>query len=98
MIEAFQRASAWIFYVLGTCTILAIILVQRDILVSPLSLFLRIVDLPLIFIGLVFGGSAFVSSLSKGQPSTILITIVSVFLLLIFVALAYFNFALPFAA
>lgn len=94
--EALQRASSVLFYALGVVTIVAIVLVQRGITVSAASIFLSIVDLPLLLTGMLFGGSTLVSSLSQERTSPTLMLAVFIPLAIIFLAFVYFNFALPF--
>ena len=95
--DALRRASAVLFYVLGTLTILAIVFVSREMFTGPSSLFLNVVDLPLLFSGMLFGGTALVSSLGRGKPSAGLILTVFVPLALAFGFFAWVNFAMPFA-
>jgi len=94
--EALQRASSMIFYTLGALTIVGIVLYQREILVRPLSIFLNIIDLPLLFSGMLFGGSTLVSSLSRDHVSPVLTAVVFVPLGILFLLFAFFNFGLPF--
>lgn len=94
--DSLQRASAVLFYALGLLTITAIVLVQRGIAVSAASIFLNIVDLPLLLTGMLFGGSTLVSSLSRERTSSTLMLAVFIPLAIIFLAFVYFNFALPF--
>ncbi|MSR67638.1 hypothetical protein EXS65_02325 [Candidatus Peribacteria bacterium] len=93
-----RKASAAIFYLLGALTIVAIVLVNRGMFVSPLGVFLNIVDLPLLFAGMLFGGSTLVSSLSREKTSVPLALVVFTPLLIAFVFFAWINFAMPFAA
>ncbi len=95
--DALRRASAPIFYFLGTLTILSIVLVQRDMFVRPLSLFLNVVDLPLLLAAMLYGGSTLVSSLGRGKTSMPLALTVFIPLILAFGFFAWLNFAMPFA-
>lgn len=94
--DALQRASSAIFYTLGTLTIVGIVLYQREILVRPLSVFLSIIDLPLLFSGMLFGGSTLVSSVGHDRTSSALVAVVFVPLAILFLIFASLNFALPF--
>lgn len=94
--DALQRTSSAIFYTLGALTIVGIVLYQREILVRPLSMFLSIIDLPLLFSGMLFGGSTLVSSVGRERMSSALVAIVFVPLAVLFLLFASFNFALPF--
>lgn len=95
-VDSLQRTSSVIFYTLGLLTIAAIVLVQRGVAAATLSLFLNIVDLPLLLTGMLFGGGALVSSLSREWTSPALVAIVFVPLSIVFLMFAYLNFALPF--
>ncbi len=92
-----RKASAAVFYLLGALTIVAIVLVNRGIAVGSLSLFLNVVDLPLLFMGILFGGSTLVSSLSRDKISLSLTLVVFLPLLIAFGFFAWINFAMPFA-
>lgn len=94
--EALQRASAVLFYTLGLLTIAAIVLVQRGVAAATLSLFLNIVDLPLLLSGMLLGGSTLVSSFSRERTSPAFVAVVFVPLAILFLIFASFNFALPF--
>lgn len=95
--NALRRASAALFFLLGTLTIAAIACVNLGIQTEKLSLFLNVVDLPLLLSGMLFGGSSLVTSLSRGKTSTAIALGVFIPLLLLFGFFAWMNFALPFA-
>ncbi len=94
--NALRRASAFVFYLLGTLTILSIALVQREIFVAPLSQFLTVVDLPLLLSAMLLGGSTLVSSLSREKTSIALSLFVFIPLLAVFGFFAWVNFSMPF--
>lgn len=94
--DALRRASAPIFYLLGTLTILSIVLTQREMFVSPLSQFLTVVDLPLLLSAMLLGGSTLVSSLSREKVSIALTLIVFIPLLTAFGFFAWVDFVMPF--
>jgi hypothetical protein len=95
--HALRRASTALFYLLGSLTIMAIVLVQRDVFVMYASRFLAVVDLPLLLVGMLYGGSALCESAASGRSRTILATIVFTVITLLFVLFCYLNFALPFS-
>ena len=95
--HSLRKASAVLFYILGSLTILAIVLVNLGMFVSPLSVFLNIVDLPLLLMGILFGGSALLTSLGREKVSVSLAFAVFIPLLLAFGFFAWMNFAMPFA-
>ncbi len=97
LVDALRRASAPIFYLLGALAILSIVLAQREIFVRPLSLFLNVVDLPLLLAAMLYGGSTLVSSLGRGKASAALALTVFIPLVLAFGFFAWLNFAMPFA-
>ncbi len=95
--HSLRRASALLFYGLGLIAIIAIVLVERGMWDAQLSVFLNIIDLPLLLFAMLYGGSALATSLSKDEhPSPIMIAVIFVPLAIAFFAFAYFNFALPF--
>lgn len=95
--DTLRRASAFLFYLLGTLTIVGIILVHRDIAAEQTSVFLNVVDLPLLLVSMLFGGSTLVTSLGRGKQSAVLALAVFIPLLLAFGFFAWINFAMPFA-
>lgn len=97
--DSLRRASGFLFYALGAVVILGIVLLRRGT-VDPLALqpILNVLDLPLVFLGMLYGGSSLVSSLSRERHSPMLIAVVFVPLLILFVVLAWMNFGLPFMA
>ncbi len=96
--DALRRASAVLFYALGAFILVAIVLVQRGLFASSLTLLLNILDLPLILVALIFGGSTLLSSLKRdSSPSPVALTIVFLPLLLAFAFFLYLNFGMMFA-
>jgi hypothetical protein len=95
--EALQRASAFVFYVLGVLTILLIVLVQRGIVGGFFVTLLSLLDLPLLFSGMLFGGSSLYRSFTREKSSPFLAIVIFLPLAALFCVFAYFNFALPFA-
>ncbi len=94
--DALRRASAFLFYLLGTLTIVAIVFVQKNILAPELSIFLNVIDLPLLLLGILFGGTTLITSLCRGKVSPVLAVVVFLPLLAAFAFFAYLNFGLPF--
>ena len=95
--DSLRHASGALFYFLGTLTIVAIVLVEKGIQTALLGTFLAIVDLPLLFTGMLFGGSTLVASVGQGKTSKGLAIAVFSLLFLAFLFFAYLNFGMPFA-
>ena len=94
--DSLRRASAILFYLLGSLAIIVIVLMQQGIATDALSLFLNIIDLPLLLLGMLFGGSTLVMSIGRGQHTRGLVITVFVPLFFLFVFFVYLNFGLPF--
>jgi hypothetical protein len=95
--EAVQRASAFLFYTVGTIAIVLIVLAKRGMLGDAATPYLHILDLPILLIAMLYGGSSLYTSLSKGKKSLPLLMVVVVPLGVLFAVFAWFNFAVPFA-
>ena len=94
--DSLRKASAVLFYLLGTLTIIAIVLVHRALYVEPMSSFLSVVDLPLLLSGMLFGGSTLAASLARGKSSTALTFAVFIPFLIAFGFFAWMNFGVSF--
>ena len=97
LMDSLRRASAALFYALGIIVILGIIFVNRGYWVSGFTTLLNVLDLPLLLVGMLFGGSSLVVSLSKGNPSKALVISVFVPLMILFLIMMYLNFVPPFS-
>lgn len=86
MMQLVRHASAILFFVLGSLMFFLVILKQAALL--------AVLDLPLIFFGLLYGGSALLTGNNK-EPSTLSTAIVGVLMLAIFVVFLWFNFGFP---
>lgn len=95
--NAVHRASAFLFYVLGALFIPLVILYERGMLPSGLTPVIHSLDLPLLFISILFGGSSLYVSLTKGQKSLPLLLAVFVPVGVVFVVFCWFNFSMGFA-
>ena len=95
--DVLRRSSGFVFYALGILAILGIVLLSRGLFVGFLTPLLAVMDLPLLFVGILFGGSSFLVSMSRGEVSKALAAVVFVPLALLFLFFLYVNFALPFA-
>lgn len=94
--DSIRKASAFLFYLAGIVVILIIILARRGELPEMISPFTHILDLPLIFIAMAYGGSSLYVSLSKRKRSVPLFLTIAIPLTAIFSLLAWFNFSVPF--
>jgi len=94
--DTLRRVSAFLFYCLGTVMIVLIVLVQRKYASAELAPILSVLDLPLLLIGVLFGGSSLYVSLVKDKRSVPLLIVIFLPLVVLFVVFAYLNFALPF--
>jgi hypothetical protein len=94
--DALRRASAFLFYVLGILTVTLILLSQKGIVGSRLTELLNVLDLPLLFCGMLFGGSSLYESFAKGRRSIPFMIVIFLPLAALFAFFLYCNFALPF--
>ncbi len=96
--DALRRASAPLFYFLGSIAIVAVVLVHRGIYGGLLTTLLNIIDLPLAFFAMLLGGSTLAVSVSRdGKPSVLVSAVIFLPLVVFFSFFAYLNFAMPFA-
>ncbi|MEQ1849897.1 MAG: hypothetical protein ABL890_04905 [Candidatus Peribacteraceae bacterium] len=84
--DALRRASAILFFTLGS--------IMLTLLIFRQAALIAILDLPMIFFSLVYGGLALLTGGGK-KPSTIAISIVGLFLLVLFVLFLWLNFSFP---
>lgn len=96
MFQAVSKASGFLFYVLGSATLVFVVLVRRGFITGPDDMVLHIVDLPLAFLGVVFAGSSLYVSLARGERISLpLLLAIGIPLAVIFGTLVYFNFGFP---
>ena len=95
--ESIRKASAFLFYLLGGAFILLVILAKRGGLPDGAHAMVHALDLPLLFIAILFGGSSLYVSLTKGGKSLPLLLAVAVPLGVLFAVFAWVNFSMPFA-
>lgn len=94
--DTIRSASGFLFYTLGIVLLALIVLVKRGLL-TVVAPYLHVLDLPMLFIAMLYGGSSLYTSLARGKTSVPLFLVIFVPLGALFVAFCWFNFALPFA-
>ena len=94
--HSLHRISAFLFYVLGITVIVSIVLVARGVMAETLTTLLHVLDLPLLFVGMLYAGSSLVLSMTKDKVSMGLSMTVFGFLAVLFGVFVYLNFAFPF--
>lgn len=94
--DSVRKASAFLFYFLGIVVILIVAAARGGYLPEAVAPFVHVLDLPLLFIAMVYGGSSLYTSLSKGKSSVPLFLTIMIPLGAIFALLIWFNFAIPF--
>lgn len=94
--DSIRSTSGFLFYTLGVVLLALIVLVKRGLLplVAP---YLHVLDLPMVFIAMLYGGSSLYTSLARGKSSLPLLLVIFVPLVVLFAVFCWFNFALPFA-
>jgi hypothetical protein len=95
--DALRRSSGFLFHTLGIIAIVGILLMNRGMYLGIVQPLLAVLDLPLLFVGILFAGSSFLVSMSRGSVPKALFAIVFVPLTLVFLFFLYVNFAMPFA-
>jgi hypothetical protein len=97
MEQHLHRASAVIFYVLGSTFFLAAVLMRNDIWPTMSYWWLRIADLPFLFAGMVYGGMSVERSLrdAQGKRSMTVLMTITVPLIAIFAFTLFLTFASP---
>ena len=95
-----QRAASILFYLLGVLVLVGVVLTSRGLWVEQLSPVLHSADLPLLCIGMIFGGTTFYNSLTHNneKPSKMLAVVIAVILFALLGFFAWLNFALTFNA
>ncbi len=94
--DSLRRASAFLFYIGGIVLLVMIILVRRGFFPAGAP-YLHVLDLPILLITMLYGGSSLYVSLSRGKKSLPLLLGIFVPLGVLFVLFCWFNFAMPFA-
>ncbi len=93
-----HRASAALFFLLGIAAIVLLILVKQGIGGTMASTALLSLDLPLLFSGMLFGGtSLYLSFAREGEFSFVAALAIGLPLLLLAALFAAADFLLPFA-
>lgn len=93
--DAVRKASGFLFYTVGILLIIVLVLVKRGLFTAAAP-YLHIVDLPILFIAMLYGGSSLYVSLSRGKKSLLLLLTIFVPLGVLFAVFCWFNFSLPF--
>jgi hypothetical protein len=94
--HSLHRISAVLFYAFGITVILGIILIARGVMAETITTLLNVLDLPLLFVGMLYAGSSLVLSMTKDKVSVGLSITVFGFLAVLFAIFVYLNFAFPF--
>lgn len=97
VMDSVRRASAYLFYLLGVIFIPLVVLYERGSLPETIAPVMNSLDLPILFIAVLFGGSSLYVSLTKGQKSLPLLLAVFVPMGVIFAVFCWLNFSMPFA-
>ena len=92
--DAVRRASAYLFYLFGAIFIPLVVLYVRGMLPETMTPVMHSLDLPLLFIAVLFGGSSLYVSLTKGQKSLPLFIAVFVPMGVVFAVFCWLNFAM----
>ncbi len=95
--KSLQQASAFWFYVLGILVIIALVLSQYSVAPSTVKVLLNIIDLPLLFAGMLFAGSSLIHSIAPDEVPFIPTFFVFSLLMVLFAACVWMNFLLPFS-
>ena len=94
--ESIRKASGFLFYTFGVLLIVVLILVKRGLFPAATP-YVHILDLPLLFVTMLYGGSSLYVSLSRGKKSFLLLLAIFIPLGVLFFVFGWFNFSLPFA-
>ncbi|MDD5056012.1 MAG: hypothetical protein PHZ00_07155 [Candidatus Peribacteraceae bacterium] len=94
--DSLQRASGFFFYAAGILTLTLIVLSRRGIAAAITGFLLPVIDLPLLFVGMLYGGASLYGSLTRGKSSPVLAASIFVPLGLLFLFFVWLNFAYPF--
>jgi hypothetical protein len=92
--DSIRTASGFLFYALGVLLIAMIVLVKRGLLLG-VAPYMHVLDLPILLIAIVYGGSSLYVSLSRGKKSPLLLLTIFVPLSIVFALFCWFNFAMP---
>lgn len=95
--DAIRRASAFLFYLFGVLLIVTVLLTRRGFVPSSLDAMVNSLDLPFLFIAMIFGGSSLYLSLTKGRKSMLLLVSIFLPLAALFGFFCYLNFVPPMA-
>jgi hypothetical protein len=93
--DSLRRASGFLFYAAGIITLVLIVLSRRGITVMQTDRLLPVIDLPLLFIGMLYGGTSLYGSLTRGRSSPVLGASIFVPLGILLLFFLWLNFAYP---
>lgn len=94
--DSLRRASGFLFYTVGIVTLVLIVLSRRGIAAAITGQLLPVIDLPLLLVGMLYGGASLYVSLTRGKSSPVLGASIFVPLGLLFLFFLWLNFAYPF--
>ncbi|OGJ53921.1 hypothetical protein A3D11_00695 [Candidatus Peribacteria bacterium RIFCSPHIGHO2_02_FULL_49_16] len=93
MTDFLHKLSATLFFILGLTLFGAYVLLQKDLYTPWPMWWLTIVDLPILFIGLLYGSTSIYLSLQvENRPSRSLVFFIFIPALLFFVLFTVLNF------
>lgn len=97
MSHSLHRASAFLFFLLGATILILMILTRHGFMAGTLTPILYSLDLPLLGIGMLYGGTSLYRSLSHEHEYSLgKILLIAIPLAILFCAFTYFDFGLPF--
>jgi len=94
--DSLRRASGFLFYTVGIIALVLLVLSRRGIAPAFTGQLIPIIDLPLLFVGMLYGGTSLYVSLTREKSSTVLAVSIFVPLGLLFLFFCWLNFAYPF--
>ena len=98
MNSSLHRASAFLFFLLGSMAIGCVILLRRGVAVDTLQPIANSIDLPLLLIGGIYAGSSLYHSIRRDKDFSLITALMIAFPLAVaFGVFAYINFFLPMA-
>lgn len=95
--DAIRRASGILFYLLGGVVIVLIVLVWRGSFAGGATL-LNVLDVPLIFLASIFGGTSLYVSIVKEKRSFPVMLLIAVPVGVAIITFIWINFMAPFPA
>ena len=94
--DSVRKAAGALFYILGSVVIVLVVLVERGVAGVRVTTLLHILDLPLLFTAMLYGGTSLYTSLAQEKRSLPLLLVIMVPLGVIFALFCTFNFGFPF--